>query len=84
MEKYTPNETTTEEWPNKTNSTPVVHFSNITTILVNGEEIEIKSSTGGKVYNGNIMMYNNELYIPVQMVAELLDCDIAVTDILWN
>ena len=84
MEKYTPNGTTMEEWPNKTESTPVVHFSNISTILVNGEEKEIKTSTGGKVYNGHIMMYNNELYIPVQMVAELLDCDIAVTDILWN
>ena len=84
MEKYTPNGTTMEEWPNKTDSTPVVHFSNIATILVNGEEKEIKASTGGKVYNGHIMMYNNELYIPVQLVAELLDCDIAVTDILWN
>ena len=84
MEKFTPNGTTMEEWPNKTDSTPVVHFSNIATILVNGEEKEIKTSTGGKVYNGHIMMYNNELYIPVQMVAELLDCDIAVTDILWN
>ncbi len=84
LSEYTPNETTTEEWPNKTDSTPVVHFSGIATILVNGEEKEIKKSTGGRVYNGVIMMYNNELYIPVQMVAELLDCDIATTDILWD
>ena len=83
MDKYTPNETT-GEWTNKTGTTPVIHFSGITTILVNGEEKEIKSSTGGRVYNGTLMMYNNELYIPVQMVAELLDCDIATTDILWN
>ena len=84
LSEYTPNETTTEEWPNKTGSTPVVSFSGIATILVNGEEKEIKESTGGRVYNSGLMMYNNELYIPVQMVAELLDCDIAVTDILWN
>ncbi|MBQ3124926.1 MAG: S-layer homology domain-containing protein [Clostridia bacterium] len=84
LDQYTPNETTTEEWPNKTETTPVVHFSGISTILVNGEEKEIKGSTGGRVYNSSLMMYNNELYIPVQMVAELLDSDIAVTDILWN
>lgn len=84
MEKYTPNETTMMEWPNKTGTTPTVHFSGITTMLVNGEEKEIKGSSGGRVHNGTLMMYNNELYIPVQMVAELLDCDISVTDILWN
>lgn len=83
LDKYTPNETS-GEWPNKTGSTSVVHFSDIATILVNGEEKEIKGSFGGKVYNSAIMMYNNELYIPVQMVAELLDCDISVTDILWD
>lgn len=84
MKKYTPNETTMENWPNKTDSTPVMLFSNITTILVNSEEMPIKSSVGGKVYNGTVMMYNDELYIPVQMVAELLGCDISVIDILWN
>lgn len=83
LEQYTPNETS-GEWTNKTGTTPVTHFSGISTILVNGEEKEIKGSTGGRVYNGTIMMYNNELYIPVQMVAEFLDCDISVTDILWN
>ncbi len=83
MEKYTPNETS-GEWPNKTGSTPVVNFSDITTILVNGIEKEIKASFGGKVYNSSLMMYNDELYIPVQMIAELLDYDISVTDIIWN
>ena len=83
LEQYTPNETS-GEWTNKTGTTPVTHFSGITTILVNGKEREIKGSTGGRVHNGTLMMYNNELYIPVQMVAELLDCDISVTDILWN
>ena len=83
MEKYTPNETT-GEWTNKTGTTPTVHFSGITTILVNGEEKEIKGSSGGKVSQGTLMMYNNELYIPAQMVAELLNCDIAVTNVLWN
>lgn len=83
IEKYTPNETT-GEWTNKTGTTPVIHFSGIKTILVNGEEKEIKGSSGGRVHNGTLMMYNNELYIPVQMVAQLLDYDIATTDILWN
>ena len=83
LEQYTPNETS-GEWTNKTGTTPVTHFSGISTILVNGEEKEIKGSTGGRVHNGTLMMYNNELYIPVHMVAELLDCDISVTDILWN
>lgn len=83
LDKYTPNETS-DEWTNKTGTTPVTHFSGISTMLVNGEEIEIKGSTGGRVYNGTLMMHNNELYIPVQMVAELLACDIATTDILWD
>lgn len=83
LEKYTPNDTT-GEWPNKTETTPVILFSGINTILVNGEERNIKASTGGRVYNGTLMMYNNELYVPVQMVAEFLDYDIAVTDIIWN
>jgi len=83
LDKYTPNETS-GEWTNKTGTTPVTHFSGISTMLVNGEEKEIKASTGGRVHNGCLMMYNNELYIPVQMVAELLDCDIATTDILWD
>lgn len=83
LEQYTVNETS-GEWTNKTETTPVIHFSGIPTIVVNGEVREIKGSAGGRVYNGSLMMYNDELYIPVQMVAELLDCDIAVTDILWN
>ncbi len=83
LSPYTPNETS-GEWTNKTDTTPVVCFSDIATILVNGVEREIKGSFGGKVYNSCIMMYNNELYIPVQMVAELLECDISVTDVLWN
>lgn len=83
IDQYTPNETT-GEWTNKTGTSPVIHFSGITTILVNGKEKEIKGSTGGRVYNSVLMMYNNELYIPVQMVAELLNCDIATTDVLWG
>ena len=34
-----------------------MHFSGITTILVNGEEKEIKGSSGGKVSQGTLMMY---------------------------
>ncbi len=83
LDQYTPNETS-GEWPNKTGSTPVVSFSEIPTIFVNGEEKAVKGSYGGKVYNSCLMMYNNELYIPVQMIAELLDYDISVTDIIWN
>lgn len=85
LSEYNPNETINDEgWPNKTETTPVLSFTDIQTILINGEEKEIKGQYGGKVFDANIMMYNNELYIPVQMVAELLDCDIATTDILWD
>ena len=82
---YTPNEMTNgNEWPNKTGVTPVLFFTDIRLVLINGEEKVIKGQYGGKVYDSNIMMYNNELYIPVQMVAELLGYDIATTNIIWN
>ena len=84
LSEYTPNETSGGEWPNKTEATPVIFFVDTPTILINGEEKSVKGQYGGKVYDTYIMMYNNELYIPVQMVAELLDCDIAATNILWN
>lgn len=84
LSEYTPNETTNGDWPNKRGQTSVLYFTDIPLILVNGEEKDIKAQYGGKTFHSSIMMYQNELYIPVQMVAELLDCDIAATDILWN
>lgn len=85
LSEYTENETSDGgDWPNQTEATPVLQFDNMPSITVNGEEKAIKSSYGGKVYDANIMMYKDELYIPVQMVAELLGYEIAVTDILWD
>ncbi len=85
LSEYTENETSDGgDWPNQTEATPVLQFDNMPSIMVNGEEKAIKSSYGGKVYDANIMMYKDELYIPVQMVAELLGYEIAVTDILWD
>lgn len=85
LSEYTKNETSDGgDWPNKTEAASVLQFDDMPSIVVNGEEKAIKSSYGGKVYDANIMMYKDELYIPVQMVAELLDYEIAVTDILWD
>lgn len=68
---------TVGEWPNKTGKLDVVTFSTVDTIVVNGKEIEIKAQSGGKVYKSHITLYNGNLYIPVQMVAELVNFDIA-------
>lgn len=85
LSEYSKNETSDGgDWPNKTEAASVLQFYDMPSIVVNGEEKAIKSSYGGKVYDANIMMYKDELYIPVQMVAELLDYEIAVTDILWD
>lgn len=65
------------DWPNKYGKVDAVIFNDISTITVNGEETEIKGMWGGKVFNSNIVMYNGTLYIPVQMVAELIGYDIA-------
>ncbi len=70
------------EWPNKTEEFYVVQFSHIGTVMINGEEREIKGQYGGKVHPSSITMYNGELYIPVQMVAELLGYDKAALDII--
>ncbi len=71
------------EWPNKTEAINVIDFyPDMNTIRINGEDIEIKAQYGGKVYNDCITMYNGVLYIPVQMVAELLDYDTAYLQVI--
>lgn len=65
------------DWPNKYGKVDVMIFTDITTITVNGTETAIKGMWGGKVFNSHIVMYENTLYIPVQMVAELIGYDIA-------
>ena len=71
------------EWPNKTQPINVISFSpDMDKILVNGEFEDIKSQYGGKVNNGCITMYQDELYIPVQMVAQLLGFDIAYLEVV--
>lgn len=54
-----------------------VLFSGMDSILVNGEEVKITAQYGGKIFDGNILMYNDALYIPIQMVAQMLGYDIA-------
>ena len=51
-------------------------------IRVNGNDMELKAQYGGKVHDGAITMYEGELYIPVQMVAELLGYDIAALHVI--
>lgn len=73
-----------KEWPNKTEAVNVITFyPNMNIIRVNGNDIEIKAQYGGKVYNSAITMYEDELYIPVQMVADLLKFDIAALQAIY-
>ena len=80
-DKYTRETAGMDEWPNKTESVPVVFFSSIDTITVNGKEIDIVGMYGGDAFKTNILMHNGTLYIPVQTVAELLDYDLAYLEI---
>ncbi len=77
MHKHTENIESITDWPNKYGKVDAVIFNDMSTITVNGVETEIKAMWGGKVFNSNIVMYNETLYIPVQMVAELIGYDIA-------
>lgn len=71
------------EWPNKTDSVNVINFyPDMNTINVNGESVTIKAQNGGRVYDSCITMYDGTLYIPVQMVAELLNFDIASLQVI--
>lgn len=73
-----------KEWPNKTDAVDVIAFYPYMSIIrVNGVDMETKAQYGGKVYNSSVVMYNGELYIPVQMVAELLDFDIAALQAIY-
>ena len=72
------------EWPNKTEAVNVITFyPDMSIIRVNGNDMEIKAQYGGKVYNSAITMYKGKLYIPVQMVAELLKFDIAALQAIY-
>ena len=72
-----------KEWPNKTEAVNVITFyPDMRIIRVNGNDMELKAQYGGKVYDGAITMYEGELYIPVQMVAELLGYDIAALHVI--
>lgn len=73
------------EWPNKTDAINVVNFyPDMNTIKVNSESVTIKAQNGGKVYDSCITLYDGTLYIPVQMVAELLNSDIASLQVIWK
>lgn len=60
----------TGDWENKTDSVDVIVFSD--TIEINGETTAIKAQYGGKVTDGCIVLCDGTLYIPVQMVAQLM------------
>ncbi len=65
------------EWKNTDGKLDVVAFDNIATIKVNGEEKYIKGQHGGNIFPSKIIMYNSTLYVPVQMVADILGYDVA-------
>jgi len=64
------------EWPNKTDSIDVLYFAEMASIKVNGVETELHGHYGGRITKSSIMMYDGQLYIHVQMVAELLGGEI--------
>lgn len=53
-------------------------------ILINGEETQLLASYGGKIYNSSIVMYEDELYIPVYMVAHLLGYESAGLQVIYE
>lgn len=50
----------------------VVKFPDRRIIWVNGDQIPVKGQFGGKVYDSSVVLYNGELYLPVQTLAEIL------------
>ena len=73
------------EWPNKSDAVPVIRFEfDMSKILINGEETQLLASYGGKIYNSSIAMYENELYIPVYMVAQLLGYESAGLQVIYE
>lgn len=41
-------------------------------IFANGKEVRIKGQWGGRVYDSGIILYDGELYLPAQTIAEIL------------
>ena len=58
-------------------SVDVISFDNINTITVNDMEMPIQSKYGGKTGQGRVLMYNGNLYIPVQVIADILGYEFA-------
>ena len=55
----------------------MISFDNINTITVNDMEMPIQSKYGGKTGQGRVLMYNGNLYIPVQVIADILGYEFA-------
>ncbi|MBE7046835.1 MAG: hypothetical protein E7396_05400 [Ruminococcaceae bacterium] len=70
------------QWPNTKGKIEVAYLSHISQININGLMRSIYTQYGGKVYNAYLMVYKDELYIPVQMIAYLMDYDLATLDII--
>ena len=41
-------------------------------LFANGKEVRIKGQWGGRVYDSGIILYDGELYLPAQTIAEIL------------
>ena len=81
VEMYAEN-TDIGQWQNTDGKLDVVTLSHISQIKVNGADKFIYSQYGGKVYNSYLIIYKDELYIPVQMIAEVMDYDLATLNIV--
>ncbi len=70
------------QWPNTNGKIEVAFLSHISQININGLMRSIFSQHGGRVFNAYLMIYKDELYIPVQMIAEVMGYDLATLDIV--
>lgn len=55
----------------------VISFDNINTIIVNDMEMPIQMKYGGKTGQGSVLMHNGNLYISVQVIADILGYEFA-------
>ncbi len=55
----------------------VISFDNINTIIVNDVEMPIQGKYGGKTAQRSVLMYNGNLYIPAQVIADILGYEFA-------
>ncbi len=69
-------------WPNQRGKMDVVILQDITNVNINGLNRPINSQNGGKVFGSHFMVYNDQLYIPVQMLADVTGYELATLSIV--